>query len=163
MSSESILLTHAEVTVAVAGFASVVAVLRYPLSPLLRQRFLMILLTSLASVLSALVPVWLSASDLSAPSLWRVSSVILLAIILVVSSISIPPMRALGGRATLIINRPVTHLLRLSVVILLGLLVVNVFGTAPSFGFYYAALLCGLINSFVVFADVVLHWEDSPS
>ena len=57
MGVDSILLTHAEITVALAGFASVAAVLRRPLSPIQRQRFFSILFGALALVLGSLVPV----------------------------------------------------------------------------------------------------------
>ncbi len=161
MSGESILLTHAEVAAVVAGFASVVAALRQPLSPLQRQRFLMILLTALASVLSALVPVWLSESGVAGPTLWRAASAILLTLTLAVTVINLLPMRTLGARVAVIVNQPVTYLLQVNFVVYLGLLVFNLFRPAPSFSYYYASLLCGLANSFIVFADVVLQRDDS--
>ena len=55
MGIDSILLTHAEVAVALAGFASVAAVLRRPLSPVHRQRFFAILFAALVLVLGSLV------------------------------------------------------------------------------------------------------------
>jgi hypothetical protein len=157
VSADSILLTHAEVAVALAGFASVVAVLRYPLSSLQRQRFVMILFTALAGVLGALLPVWLSESGLTGPPLWRFSSAVGLVIILVVFVTSMVPMKALGRSARIIINQPVTYLVNVNFAAVIGTHMVNAFALfEPSFSFYYAALLGGLISTFVIFADVVL-------
>jgi len=110
MGIDAILLTHAEVTAALAGFASVAAVLRRPLAPIQRQRFFSILFAALALVLGSLVPVWLSEFGVVAPALWRIAS----AFLLVVGTAHLffvvyLPLRTLGVSSLIVINMPVTY------------------------------------------------------
>jgi hypothetical protein len=60
MDMQSVLQTHAEVAMALGGFASVVAALGRPLSGVRRQRFLALLFLALVQVLTCLLPIWLS-------------------------------------------------------------------------------------------------------
>jgi len=53
-------MTHAQLSVAVAGFSGVAAAIRRPLTPLLRQRFLALLSVSFQQVLACKLPIWLS-------------------------------------------------------------------------------------------------------
>jgi hypothetical protein len=155
---DSLLQTHAEVAVALAGFASVAAVLQRPLSPRSRQRFLTILFAALIQVLSGLVPVWLSSIGVSGPTLWRTATALVL-------FLSIPlivwvdiQLRAHGGVSVILINVPVTLIVNILIAGTYGALLFNLVGVpmAPGFGLYYASSLLGLSIVFVLFADVVV-------
>ena len=165
MGVDSILLTHAEVTVALAGFASVAAVLRRPLSPIQRQRFFSILFAALALVLGSLVPLWLSEVEVVGPALWRTASAFLLVLVLAhIFAVLYLPLRTLGMRSLIVINMPVTYLVHGLVAAALGLLVINLVGVpTPDFGLYYAALLAGLVAVFFVFADAVVIGDNETS
>ena len=165
MGINSILLTHAEVSVALAGFASVAAVLQRPLSAVQRQRFLAILFASLILVLGSLVPVWLSEIEVVGPTLWRTASAFLLVIGLTSSFVLIyRPLKRLGAGSFLVINLPVTYLGYGLMAAVVGLLVVNLLVVpTPGFGLYYAALLALLSSVFIAFADVVIIGDDETS
>ncbi len=160
---DSILLTNAEVAVALAGFASVAAVLRRPLSPVQRQRFLVILFAALGLVLGSLVPVWLSKLEVSGPALWRIASVFLLVLFLTHGFVLVYlPLRKLGASILVVINLPVTYVGFGIATVTPGLLVVNLLGVpTPGFGLYYAALLTFLAAVFFAFADIVVDDETS--
>ncbi len=165
MGIHSILLTHAEVAVTLAGFASVAAVLRRPLSAVQRQRFLAILFASLIQILASVVPPWLSELGVVGPALWRIASVFLLVLSLVsFFSLIYGPLRRLGAHSFLVINLPFSFLgygLLAAVYVLLGINLLAV--SMPGFGLYYAALLAGLGGVFIGFADVVLTGDDKTS
>ncbi len=165
MGFDSILLTHAEVAVALAGFASVAAVLRRPLSPVQRQRFLVILFAALGLVLGSLGPVWLSELEVSGPALWRIASAFLLVLFLTHGFVFVYlPLRKLGASILVVINLPVTYVGVGITTAMVGLLVVNLLGVpTPGFGLYYAALLAGLAAIFLAFADVVITEDDEAS
>ncbi len=165
MSIDSILLTHAEVAVALAGFASVAAVLRRPLSPVQRQRFLVILFAALSLVMGSLVPVWLSELGVGDPACWRIASAFLLLLVLTHAFVLIYlPLRTLGASILRVINLPVTYVGYGLMAAMLGLLVVNLLGVpTPGFGLYYASLLAGLAAIFLAFADVVITEDDEAS
>ena len=162
MGIESILLTHAEVAIALAGFASVAAVLQRPLSPVQRQRFLVILFSALFLVLGSLLPVWLSAIELVGPELWSTATAILLVLYLTGALFLIYlPLRRLGLRSFMVINLPVTILgwgITVAAFVLLGLNFLVV--PTPGFGLYYASLLASLCGVFIAFADVVVSGGD---
>jgi len=156
--NEAILLTHAEVAVALAGFASVVAALRRPLTLVDRQRFLALLFLALVQLLGCLGPIWLGSFMSNSMALWRVSSfgVLILAILHYVFLVY-RPLR--GQRVTFtLINTPVSILTRLGLGLYLLGLFFNGLGTpvASSFELYYASLAAGLCIGFVIFADVVV-------
>ncbi len=162
----SLLQTDAEVAVVLAGFASVAAVLRRPLSPFDRIRFLTILFAALIQVLASLVPAWLSSLDLDGPFLWRVASgfVFVLNVILVLALGYIPLRTTLVGRRVILINVPVTYIgSALGILVFATLLLTLVgFPVAPGFGLYYTALLIGMTVVFVMFADAIVD-PDSES
>lgn len=161
MSADALLLTYAEVSVAVAGFASIVAALRQPLSPIQRNRFLIILFTSLAGVLAALVPVWLMESGLTGPSLWRISSAFSLMITFWITIVAYLSIKTIGTRGQIIINRPTTYFANVLFAIVVGTQVINLVGApTPSFSLYFAGILVALTNVFLVFADAALLAED---
>jgi hypothetical protein len=166
VSGESILQTHAEVAVVLAGFASVAAVLGRPLSPTQRQRFLSTLFATLFQVLASLVPVWLSIIHVVGPALWRTVTAFALVLTLThLFATVFVPLRSLGANRYVIINAPVSFIAWALVVVMLGALLLNLLGvpTAPGFGLYYLALLSGLTVSFLVFADVVLIGDRDDS
>jgi hypothetical protein len=164
MNVDSLLQTHAEVAVALAGFASVAAVLKRPLSPRNRQRFFSILSCALIQVLGGLVPVWLANIGVSGASLWRIASAFVLALSLFFVVWVYLQVRTLDVRAALI-NAPVTFISRVFSVASLGALLLNflVVPVAPGFGLYYASLLLGLTIVFVMFADAVVSADGERS
>ena len=161
---ESILLTHAEVSVALAGFSSVAAVFQRPLGPVQRQRFLTILFTALMQLVGSLLPVWLSESYLAGPELWRVSSGLYLGLNLVIGPALFYPLRAIGLRSIRTINLSVTVLVYVLALLGYATLVFNLFVLAsPGFTLYYASLLSALASIFIVFADVVTRGDETTA
>ena len=165
MNVDSLLQTHAEVAVALAGFASVAAVLQRPLSPVGRQRFLSILFAALIQVLAGLVPVWLSNVGVSGPALWRTATALVL-------FLSIPlavwvgfRLRALGRANTVLINVPVTLISQALTAVTFCALLSNLVGVpvAPGFGLYYLSQLLGLTVVFVIFAGTVVGADNESS
>ncbi len=155
MDAESLLLTHAEVAVAVAGFATVAAVLQRPLGPIRRNRFYTILLSSLQEILGCLVPVWLSNVDFAGGALWRTASMSYLGFSVLLTAFLIQPTLKLGRQAGVVINAGVTVLIYSLAATSFGCQLVNLFAIPVSgFGWYYASLLAGLIVIFIVFAEV---------
>ena len=159
-SIDSILLTHAELAIALAGFASVAAVLRRPLGPVQRQRFFAILFPSLFQILASILPLWLAELELAGPALWRTASALSLALGLPIAVFSLLPLRKLGARSFLIMNLPITFIGYGLFAAGFVLLVVNLLVSAPSFALYYAALLTVLVTVFLSFADVVVIGHD---
>jgi hypothetical protein len=162
---DSLLQTHAEVAVALAGFASVAAVLRRPLSPQDRQRFLSILFCALIQVLGSLVPVWLSSLGVGGPNLWRVATAFVLILSLSLVVLVYLQLKILGGVSAVLINVPVTLISRVLSAFSLGALAVNFLGVpvTPGFGLYYTSLLLGLTVVFIMFADAVVSADDENS
>jgi hypothetical protein len=154
----SLLQTHTEVAISLAGFASVAAVLRRPLSPLRRLRFLSLLFTALIQVLGCLAPVWLSTLGLSGSPLWRITTALVLALSVTLVLVLARPQRALGGGSSVLINVPVNRVCNVLILGTFGALLLNLAGipAAASFGLYYTALLLGMIVIFVMFADEVV-------
>ncbi len=144
MDSQTLLQTHAEVAIALAGFASVVAALGRPLTPFTRQRFLSLLSLSLIQVLGCLLPLWclqLFGSELAA---WRVLSAILLGLNAArLWWLVILPIRTLGGGAWIILNPLASKFIWGAGYAILALLMLNTIGIpfSPTFDLYYAALL----------------------
>ena len=161
-SIDSILLTHAELAIALAGFASVAAVLRRPLAPVQRQRFFAILFPWLFQILASILSLWLAELELAGPALWRTASALQLALALPIAVFVLLPLRQLGARSFLVINRPITSIGYGLLAALFALLVVNLLVSASSFALYYAALLTGLVTIFLAFADVVVVGHDEP-
>jgi len=157
---ESILLTHSQLAAVLAGFASVVAAFKRPLSPVQRHRFLTILFSSLVQIMASLVPVWFATIDVVGPLFWSILSGVQLGFSLFLWIILVYPLKALGRSGILAINAPMTifvHLLGLAV---LGTLVANTFVLSiSSFSLYYSAMLGGLIIIFLVFADIATRDE----
>jgi len=164
LDSESLLLTHAEIAVAVAGFSAVAAVLQRPLGAVRRTLFYGILLLSLQQILGCLVPVWLSRLDLVGATLWRTASSLYFALALLIGLLLIVPTIRRGFQAAIVINVPATVLIYSLAVAAYVLLLVNLFVVpAPGFGLYYASMLTGLIAVFIVFADVATREDDETS
>jgi hypothetical protein len=155
MDVESLLLTHAQIAVAVAGFAGIAAVLQRPLMAVQRNRFYSILLLSLQQILGGLVPVLLLKVGYTGSELWRIASISYLAMAFFIGIFLAAPTIKHGTRAGRVINPVVTgaiySLAAISyAVLLVNLLMIN----APVFGFYYTSMLAGLVAAFIVFADV---------
>ena len=158
MEHEAVLLTHAEVAVALAGFASVVAALRRPLAPVDRQRFLALLFLALVQVLGCLGPIWLDSFVVNPAALWRSSSftVLVLAALHYVFLV-LRPLRRIESTLELI-NPGVSVVTRIGLSLYLLGFLFNTLGVpfAPGFPLYYFSLTAGLAIGFVVFADVVV-------
>ena len=159
MDSETLLQTHAEVAVALAGFASVVAALRRPLSAFARQRFLSLLGLSLIQVLGCLLPLWSVPLFDSSSTAWRILSAVLLGLNAArLWGLVLVPIRALGEGAQVILSPRVSKFIWGAGPVTLLLLALNVAGLPfnPSFNLYYAALLATLLVGFALFADVAV-------
>jgi hypothetical protein len=156
---EGLLQTHAEVGVALAGFASVVAALRRPLSSLARQRFLSLLALSVIQILGCLLPIWLMHGPTAPKVGWRVLSAVLLVLYLMrMWWLVVLPARHLGVEVQAIINPAVGRLVWGAGLAAMILLLPNIAGLPlrPGFDLYYASLLCTLLVGFVLFADVAV-------
>ena len=162
MEFEGLLQTHAEVGIALAGFASVVAALRRPLSALARQRFFSLLALSVIQILGCLLPIWLMQQLADSELGWRVLSAVLLALNLMRSwwLVQVPARRlaALGIDVQTIINPVFTRLAWIAGGAGTVLFLLNMVGLPlhPGFNIYYAGLLSTLLVGFVTFADVAV-------
>ncbi len=161
---DSILLTHAEVAIALAGFASVAAVLRRPLSAIQRQRFFTILFSSLFQVFFSILPLWLAQLEVVGSALWRTASALQIVLMVPFGLFSVYlPLRTLGTQSFAIISLPITYITYGLVASVIGLLVANLLIPAAGFGYYYAALFAGMVTVFLVFADAVVIGDDKLS
>ena len=157
MDSEVLLQTHAEVAVAMAGFASVIAALGRPLSAFARQRFFSLLALSLIQILGCLLPLWFLHLIESTSAAWRTVSIMVIAL-----SVSrmwwlvILPIRALGVEARTILHPVVSRFTYFVGYLSIACLLLNTIGIgfSPNFSLYYAGLLGWLLVGFVLFADV---------
>lgn len=155
----SLLETHAQVALAVAGFASVIAALGKSFTPPMQARFNQMLSNSFIQVIACLLPGWLRYFIHSDSMIWLISSAVFLSLITVqVWWLVWPPMRDVDMTIGFVINRKVTTLVWGVATLASILLLMNIFGaiSAPDFPLYYSALLCALIIAFSLFADVVI-------
>ena len=158
---ESILLTQAEVTIAIAGFASVAAALRRPLSVIQRQRIFVILATSLLQLFGCLVPLCLLAVGESDSEVWQTVSILYLVFSLALGIGVVYHGRTLSRAEMVTINLPLTIFVNSLALLLYGLLIVNLaFLPKPGFALYYLALLAGMTAMFVTFADVATRDDE---
>jgi hypothetical protein len=159
MEFSSILETHAQVALGVAGFASVVAALSRPLSHLMRVRFSQLLSNSFIQVFACLVPGWMQIFFDIETQVWQVCSIAFL--LFGLSQIWWIVIAGLPENGTVVgytINRKLTSITWAATIgafILLGLNASNM-AEPPSFEMYYGALLCALLVAFTLFADVVI-------
>ena len=157
-----LLQTHAEVGIALAGFTSVVAALRRPLSALARQRFFSLLALSVIQILGCLLPIWFMQQLAHSEFGWRVLSAVLLALnfVRIWWLVTIPArrLRVLGIEVQAIINRTVTRLVWAAAFAGMLFFLLNVVGLPlrPGFDLYYAGLLSTVLVGFVLFADVAM-------
>ena len=124
------------------------------------QRFFAILFPSLVQILASILPLWLAELELAGSALWRTASALQLALALPIAVFVLLPLRQLGARSFLVINRPNTFIGYGLVAAMFALLLVNLLVSASSFALYYAALLTGLVTIFLAFADVVVVGHD---
>lgn len=159
LDATGLLQTHAEVGTALAGFASVVAALRRPLSEVERQRFLSLLALSLIQVLGCLLPLWV-VDQLAPPApSWRILSIVLLGLYVArLWWLVIIPSRVLGPGVRLILNPLATRFLWGVALFSAACLASNAIGLPlrPGFHLYYAGHLGMLLVGFMLFADVVV-------
>ena len=165
--SSILLLTHAQITVAVAGFASVAAAIRRPLTPILRQRFLALLSVSVLQVLACLFPVWLATAIPESERTWQMCSILMLALygghtwwlVLV-------PIRKIGKAIGTVINPAVTAGTWIASAVAFLTIAVNALGypVKSSFHVYYAGNAIWLFIGFMIFAEVATSSaEDTES
>ena len=155
--SSTLLLTHAQLSVAIAGFAGIAATLRRPLTPLLNQRFLALMSLSFLQVMAGLFPVWLTEFIPSYPSPWRTAIGLMLVLYSVhLIALVLLPMKSVGRTISVVINPPVTFLTWAITIISLCSLGVTVGSPeSPSlFTTYYGANAIFLFTQFVLFADL---------
>jgi hypothetical protein len=132
MDPEVLLQTHAEVAVAMAGFASVIAALGRP-------------------------PLWFLHLIESTSTGWRTVSILMLGLSAArMWWLVILPIRELGAEARMILHPLVTRLTYVVGYLSLACLLLNSIGIgfSPNFNLYYAGLLTTLLIGFVLFADV---------
>jgi heme/copper-type cytochrome/quinol oxidase subunit 4 len=157
MTSEVLLQTHAEVAIAMVGFASVIAALSRPLSAFARQRFFSLLGLSFIQILGCLLPIWFLHLSESPATSWRVVSLVVLGLNLArIWWLVLSPIRSLGQEARTILNPVVTRLTYGAGYLGFAVLLVNAIGVGfdPNFNLYYAGLLSTLLPGFALFADV---------
>jgi heme/copper-type cytochrome/quinol oxidase subunit 4 len=156
---EVLLQAHADAGIALAGFASVVAALRRPLSVLARQRFLSLLALAVIQILGCLLPMWFMHHLTSSELGWRVLSAVLLVLSLMRTWwLVLLPARHLGVEVLAIINPAVGRLVWGAGLAGMLLLLLNIVGLPlrPGFDLYYAGLLVTLLVGFVLFADAAV-------
>lgn len=159
MDSNGLLQTHAEVGIALAGFASVIAALSRPLSGLMRQRFLSLLALSLIQVLGCLLPLWCLHFFASPENGWRVLSGVLLVLNLArIWWLVLSPARDLGDDVQVVISPLVSKAVWACGFLALGFFLLNLVGVPfrPGFDLYYAGHLSTLLVGFALFADVTV-------
>jgi len=130
MDSEVLLQTHAEMAIAITGFASVIAALSRPLTAFSRQRFFSLLALSVIQILGCLIPLWFLHLMESSSTVWRLTSIIILPV-----ATRLIYGGGYLGFACLALNS-------------IGI------GFRPNFDLYYAGLLATLLVGFALFADV---------
>ena len=155
--SSVLLLTHAQVAVALAGFSGVTITIRRPLTALLRQRFLALMSLSFLQVLGSLLPVWLGEFYHTAFPIWRITASVMLALYLCHTIfLVLLPIKAVGRTIATVINPVVTvatwipGLLSMAALIL----VAAKRESAQTFAIYYACHAAFLFTQFMIFADV---------
>lgn len=154
---EQLLQTHAEVGIALAGFASVVAALRRPLTVHTRQRFLSLLALAVIQIVGCLLPLWFAPRFNAAGFGWRVLSAVMLALLVMrLWWVIILPSRQLGIEVRAIMTPVIGRLVWIFGLGGCALLLVNIVGLPlrPGFDLYYAGLLSALLPGFALFADV---------
>lgn len=158
MDPNSLLETHAQLALTLAGFASVVGALERPLSAGQRSRFLILISLALRQVLGCVVPIWLFTFIASSELVWQLSSI--LGVVLFAWHmiwVVIIPVRKLGP-APIILNPSVGLLMRLLTIATGLAFLVNSLGVliVPSFAAYYFALIASLVAGFLLFADALV-------
>lgn len=157
MDSEVLLQTHAEMAIAITGFASVIAALSRPLTAFSRQRFFSLLALSVIQILGCLIPLWFLHLMESSSTVWRLTSIIVLGLnVIRIRWLVILPNRALGDESRRILNPVATRLIYGGGYLGFACLTLNSIGIGfrPNFDLYYAGLLATLLVGFALFADV---------
>jgi hypothetical protein len=157
--SEALLQTHAEAAIALAGFASVVAALRRPLSAFARQRFLSLLALAVIQLVGCLLPLWFLQILTSETTTWRVLSALMFALSAArLWWLVIVPTRGLGHETRVVLGPAVSKLMWGAGYATLLCFLVNTIGIPfpPSFELYYAPLLATLLGGFALFADAAV-------
>ncbi len=158
MDSAALLQTHAEVAIALAGFASVIAALSRPLNAFERQRFLSLLGLAVIQILGCLLPLWLVHGIESPAGAWRLLSFVLLALNLSrMWWLVYQPTRKLGGSSRLVFNPIASRIIFGCGMLGFFCFALNAIGfaVAPGFDLYYSGMLSTLLVGFALFADVV--------
>jgi hypothetical protein len=153
----SLLETHAQLALTLAGFAGVVGALARPLTPLVRHRFLVLLSIALRQVVSCVLPVWLFSFLTSEAIVWRVAS--LVGVILYIVHMTWAVWRPRPGSSVMrpILNATMTRVLVITSWISGIAFALNAAGVpfGPGFTLYYLALLSALVSGFIIFAGAV--------
>jgi hypothetical protein len=150
----------AEFGIALAGFTSIVIIFGRrdgALHPADRFRILIALVPSLGAAFLALVPVGLDLTGLPPSSVWRLSSLVLVAAVVSDEVHGEIQLRRLSAEARAILSSRLTgffRALRLFAVVA-GLLNATGILFAPQPGAYFFAVLCPLLMGAVVFVRTV--------
>ena len=161
--SSILLLTHAQLSIAVAGFSSVAAAIRRPLTPLLRQRFLALLSVSFQQVFACMLPVWLSGFIVTQDQIWQTCSIVTLLLYCAHTLwLVVLPMRKLGRPIGQVINPFVTAATWLASIAAITIIAINAIGYpgGSTFHMYYAGNAIWLFIGFMIFADVATTESD---
>ncbi len=155
--SSALLLTHAQLAVAIAGFSGVAVTIRRPLTALLKQRFFALISLSLLQVFGSLLPVWLGDLRHLPDHVWQVSSGVMLVLYLCHTLfLVLIPIKTVGRTIATVINPVVT--VGTWVPGLVAMCALAITATRPEspnpFSVYYACHAAFLFTEFMVFADV---------
>ena len=157
---EGLLQIHAEVAIALAGFASVIVALSRPLSPFARQRFYSLLSLAVIQILGCMLPLWVLRLLESPSTGWRLLSAVVLGLSAArIWWLIVLPGRTLGPQVTNILHPVVTRWIYGAAALSSACLILNVIGIgfAPNFDLYYVGLMVNLLVGFALFADVATH------
>lgn len=158
MDPNSLLETHAQLALTLAGFASVVGALARPLTAVQRSRFLILISLALRQVIGCVTPIWLFNFVASPALIWQLASI--LGFVLFAWHmiwVVVLPTRKLGPAPT-ILNRAISLLLPLLSVATGLAFLANSLGALiePNFAVYYFALATSLVSGFLLFADALV-------
>jgi hypothetical protein len=150
----SLLQTHAQLALTLAGFAGVVGALARPLTPLVRHRFLVLLSIALRQVVSCVLPVWMFSFMASESLVWRIASLVGAALYVVHMIWAVWRRRLSVSPGQPILNPTMSRVLFVTSWVSGLSFAINAIGVpfAPSFALYYLALLAALVSGFIIFA-----------
>ena len=152
--------TLAEFGIALAGFTSIVVVFRRgggDFHPADRYRVFVALVPSLSAAFLALIPVGLDLVGLHPATVWRTSSLVLVAAVTSIFVTNLIQERRLPPEARTVLSRLLTAFFRvvMGITILAGLINATDILFPPQAGLYFFAVLWLLAIASIVFVRIV--------